>query len=213
MKYVLIIAGYALILWGIYTIRRESAGGRAVSYREGRAEIEAVIEEFVAAAERVRSDLERKSAELQRLINLADDRLAKLIQAQSAAPQAPAHSPELPAVPAANLQARGRAAAAASYKAQAAGAGGSGGNGSHGAQESMSVRATLTGQDKDQDQSAAGQARERGEAGERKVRRDRSRHAEVYGLADSGQSVVEIARLTGLSKGEVQLILDLRKTR
>jgi hypothetical protein len=36
------------------------------------------------------------------------------------------------------------------------------------------------------------------------------RHAEVYGLADEGQSAQEIARQTGRPRGEIELILALR---
>jgi hypothetical protein len=36
------------------------------------------------------------------------------------------------------------------------------------------------------------------------------RHAEVYGLADDGQSAQDIARQTGRPRGEVELILALR---
>jgi hypothetical protein len=36
------------------------------------------------------------------------------------------------------------------------------------------------------------------------------RHAEVYGLADEGQSAQDIARQTGRPRGEVELILALR---
>jgi DNA-binding NarL/FixJ family response regulator len=36
------------------------------------------------------------------------------------------------------------------------------------------------------------------------------RHAEVYDLADEGQSAQEIARQTGRPRGEIELILALR---
>lgn len=42
---------------------------------------------------------------------------------------------------------------------------------------------------------------------------DDSRHAAVYRLADSGLSGLEIAREVGRTRGEVELILALRKTR
>lgn len=235
MKYALIVAGYALILWGIYTVRREAGRGRAAAYRDGQAEIEAVVEEFIAVAERVRADLDRKSAELQRLINLADDRLAKLIQAQApvavAAPaEAPAGTPAAPAsaAPAAGtaasgqpaLATRGAAAVAASYRAQLPATPGAAADqraqeeqparaeDDERPEEVQSVRATLTGDRADGKGGKVAKGTKAKAGG-----KERSRHAQVYELADSGQGVTEIARATGLSKGEVQLILDLRKTR
>lgn len=213
MRYALIIAGYALVLWGILTVRREAGQGRAASYRDGRAEIEAVVEEFVAAAERVRADLERKSVELQRLINLADDRLAKLIQAQTPTARTPepaadarttlAHEAQVTkeAAKAPPMPSRGMAAAAASYRVQAGDQGG--------ATVDQSDKAPEVAPEESKPDHATGRA----ETGDKKSRKDRSRHAEVYRLADAGQGVTEIARVTGLSKGEVQLMLDLRKTR
>lgn len=242
MRYALIVAGYALILWGIYTVRREAGRGRATAYRDGQAEIEAVVEEFIAAAERVRADLDRKAADLQRLINLADDRLAKLIQAQTPAGPAaetaggtadiPAPAtPAAPAAPAAEaaasgqpaLATRGAAAVAASYRAQLSATPGATGErpaqraleespvraeDDEGPKEAQSVRATLAGE------RAEGKAGKAAKGAKTKAGgKERSRHAQVYELADGGQGVTEIARATGLSKGEVQLILDLRKTR
>jgi len=219
MRYALIVAGYALILWGIYTVRRDAGRGRATAYRDGQEEIEAVVEEFIAAAERVRTDLDRKAAELQRLINLADDRLAKLIQAQTpAGPAAEATAGGQPA-----LATRGAAAVAASYRAQLPATPGATGDrpaqraseeppartaDDERPEEAQSLRATLAGE------RAEGKAGKAAKGTKTKAGgKERSRHAQVYELADSGQGVTEIARATGLSKGEVQLILDLRKTR
>lgn len=238
MRYALIVIGYALILWGIYTVRREAGRGRATAYRDGQAEIEAVVEEFIAAAERVRADLDRKEAELQRLINLADDRLAKLIQAQAPAgatatpalgatvvAAAPAAGAPVAEVPGSQLApaTRGAAAVAASYRAQSPAASGavaeraakgpaveapaSADDGERPG-EAQSVRAALTSERGD------GKAGKPAKSGRAKAGgAERSRQAQVYELADAGQGVTEIARATGLSKGEVQLILDLRKTR
>ena len=40
-----------------------------------------------------------------------------------------------------------------------------------------------------------------------------SRHAYIYGFADRGMSIVDIAREVGKTAGEIELILALRKTK
>lgn len=261
MKYALILAGYALVIWGLWALRRDGSRGRTASANEQQAEIESVVEEFIAAAERARDDLREKTAELDRLIGRADERLERferleraaqaqpatlsnvralplppvaalpsqhplsaVAQAAAAASDDDADEPESAPAEAPTPVVRGRAAAAASYEAHAragrdllaaeaiAPADESGtAIEEPGARirEAQAVRLALAAVP-----TPAGEEHATGKAGEKKGRKkERSRHADVYALADAGRGVTEIARATSLSKGEVQLILDLRKAR
>jgi hypothetical protein len=42
---------------------------------------------------------------------------------------------------------------------------------------------------------------------------EKGKYTTVYELADAGQNVISIARQTGLQPGEIELLLELRKTR
>ena len=42
---------------------------------------------------------------------------------------------------------------------------------------------------------------------------EKGKYATVYALADAGQSVVSISRQTGLQPGEIELLLELRRTK
>lgn len=245
MKYALIIAGYALVLWGLLALRRDAARGRVDSIGERQAEIESVVEEFIAAAERAREDLKAKSSELDRLIGRADERLDRFERLAAHAQQSAASNlrtlplPQLaerptatatPDDPAAASAAtpvpatRGRTAAVASYEAQARAAAELAAAGfpvdddtqndeepAERVREAQAVRLTLAGPPGRDAGDAAAPVAETSEKKSRK--KDRSRHADVYAMADAGRGVTEIARATSLSKGEVQLILDLRKAR
>lgn len=261
MKYALILAGYALVIWGLWALRRDGARGRNANADEQQAEIESVVEEFIAAAERARDDLRQKTAELDRLIGRADERLERFerlersAQAQPATPSnvstlplppaaaAPSQHPLSAVAPAAATEidddpeepesmpaeapvpaVRGRAAAAASYEAHArAGrerlaaeaavsadeSGASLEEPGARIREAQAVRLALAAVP-----TPVGEEHQAAKAAEKKGRKkERSRHADVYALADAGRGVTEIARATSLSKGEVQLILDLRKAR
>lgn len=260
MKYALILAGYALVIWGLWALRRDGTRGRTANANEQQAEIESVVEEFIAAAERARDDLRQKTAELDRLIGRADERLERFERLERAAQAQPAtlsnvRALPLPPVAAVPSQhplstvapaaaaetdddadepesasaeapipvARGRAAVAASYEAHAragrdlltaaaiANADESGTSLEEpGARirEAQAVRLALAAVP-----TLAGEEHPAKAAEKKGRKKERSRHADVYALADAGRGVTEIARATSLSKGEVQLILDLRKAR
>jgi hypothetical protein len=42
---------------------------------------------------------------------------------------------------------------------------------------------------------------------------EKGKYATVYALADAGQNVISIARQTGLQPGEIELLLELRRTK
>jgi hypothetical protein len=45
------------------------------------------------------------------------------------------------------------------------------------------------------------------------TRPDTGKYKSVYDLADAGHALVDIARRTGLQPGEIELLLELRKTK
>jgi len=163
LKYLFLLAGAALMFWGIWTWKRElrrTSPQSKTAADSGRRELEGVVEELVAVSEEVLGDVKTRSEELKDLIRQADHRISELRTMSGAI-----------AVTA------GRADAAASREFA-----GSEIPESYIPRESAGSR-----------QSGGGE-----------------RYAEILALASQGLEVTEIARVTNRSKGEVQLILDLK---
>lgn len=99
MKYFFLLAGAALMLWGIWTWRKElrnaASQGKPAS-DNGRRELEGLVEELVAVAEEVLGDAKTRAEELKDLVRQAESRIAELRAIAEAVPAYPARPDLLP---------------------------------------------------------------------------------------------------------------------
>lgn len=154
MKSIFLLVGAALIFWSWLMLRREGHKAAPAISDRGQKDLEAAIEELTSLAEEVTSDLKRKSAELQTLINEADRRIFRLETQAEAHPRV-AEPSEVPG-PAGPVKAR------------------------------LAVASPT----------------------DPVIRNERN---EIWELAQRGMDVTEIAKVSKKTKGEVELILRLRK--
>lgn len=185
MQTLLLLAGGAVALYCLWQFRRW-LGESQESGPAGVQRLETLVDELVATAEATSTVVQEKAEALAGLIAEADRRIGAL----------PAGEAATAAVPAGRSEAPGPTVEAHPEPAVSPDAG---------------VRAT----------DVAVGAVLRGAPGpsqtpvqpvvEPSGPRSPDLHRQVYDLADAGSDLTAIARGTGLSKGEVQLILGLRK--
>lgn len=172
----------------------------------GGEDLETVVEDLVSAAEELMDDLRQRQGEIQRLLTEADERIAGLRQALAGGPgphpvaaaSTPGATPS--PVPAPPPVGAARAPGPSEEKVQAAAA---------------LVAAARLGQVAALTEAEAAAARpkavrKKGAAGATR-KAEEARHQDVLTLAQRGLGPAEIARLTGRTTGEVQLILGLNR--
>ncbi|MHB9146744.1 MAG: hypothetical protein ACYC5Y_15640 [Symbiobacteriia bacterium] len=164
----------------------------------GREELESVLEEFVTGAEALLEELEERRVAMETLLGEADQRLASLGSAPAGAAALPA--PPAVAVPSEDVV---RAAAALVAAAQ-----------SRAASPILPVSPVSPAAVGPPAKMTSGKPSGK-PSGSRKNAEEvtaMSRHQEVFNLDQRGLDAAEIARITGRTTGEVQLILGLQRS-
>lgn len=176
----------------------------------GGEEFETLVEDLVTAAEQLMDDLDQRQREMQVLLQEADERIASLRQGQdTAAPAAGGSAPSEETI---------QAAAALVAAARLGQAAWSAGPQSVGAEAGDPVPAASSGKPRATRTKSSSGKTTRSTAKKAAPRADaptaaktESRHQDVLSLAQRGLGPAEIARLTGRTTGEVQLILGLNR--
>lgn len=196
---VLILAGGGLILFGLWQLRRmvrtAGAGGGQVANR-----LEELATDLLSAAEEASASLDRRTARLEELLRLADERLAAL--RQGVMPSPPAESPGPPAPRPARAPrpgaAAGRDAAAPRRTAGRRSASG----------ETVLRPGAADADDAPAPDQALAPAVP---APPPPAAEAAGHHQRVWALSDGGLDEAAIAAELHLPRGEVRLILGLRR--
>lgn len=172
---------------------------------EGGAEFGAVVEELVSAAEELMGDLRQRQGEIRGLLSEADERIAGLRQALGSGT-----APHLGQGPSEEKVQAAAALVAAARLGQEAARLESGAEPETGASKARTAKKSASRSAK---AKAAGTKPKRPtRAGAAAAPPEEPRHQDVLSLAQRGLGPAEIARLTGRTTGEVQLILGLSRS-
>lgn len=200
----------------------------------GSEEFETLVEDLVTAAEQLMDDLDQRQRQMQVLLQEADERIASLRQGQDTAAPAPVAAPEGSAPSEETIQAAAALVAAARLGQVAWSAGpqsvgveaadslppASSGKPRAARTKSSSGKTTrstkATGTRAKAKSEGGGTARSTAKKAAPRpaaptAAKTESRHQDVLNLAQRGLGPAEIARLTGRTTGEVQLILGLNR--
>jgi|GEM_PF-5864858 len=232
-KYLLaaLAGGLAAWLWQArrYVVLRLPRPARTLSTTGGE-EFETLVEDLVTAAEQLMDDLDQRQREMQVLLQEADERIASLRQGQdTAGPAAVGSAPSEETIQAAaalvaaarlgqaawsagpqsvRAEAADPVPAASSGKPRAARTKSSSGKTTR-STKATGTRAKAKSTGGGTARSAAKKAAPRADAPT--AAKTELRHQDVLNLAQRGLGPTEIARLTGRTTGEVQLILGLNR--
>lgn len=190
---VLFLAGSGLILYAVYELRRLAAQGDEAGLPPEVRRLRQLLEDLLTGAEDLAGDLEDRAARLAELVAAADARLEAL-RAALAAPPAPANPPAPAAAPGAPVAAPVPTAAPAPPGAETAPP--VPGPAATPAQSPVSAGPGVPGAEGDGDGASL---------------RLPPLHREVFRLADAGLDADAIARELQVPRGEVRLILGLRR--
>lgn len=172
---------------------------------EGGAEFGAVVEELVSAAEELMGDLRQRQGEIRGLLSEADERIAGLRQALGSGT-----APRLGQGPSEEKVQAAAALVAAARLGQEAARLESGAEPETGASKARTAKKSASRSAKAK--AAGAKPKRPTRAGAAAAPPEEPRHQDVLSLAQRGLGPAEIARLTGRTTGEVQLILGLNRS-